>query len=233
MGIALRSAESRGHASHGWLDTNYTFSFADYHDPAHMGYRNLRVMNDDTVKGASGFPTHGHANMEIITYVTRGALAHKDSTGGEGVIRRGDVQTMSAGTGVRHSEFNASRDEEVKLYQIWILPQAEGLPPAYAQANFSDEEKHNKLRLLVAPKGAEGALPLNQDVRLYASVLDAGAGVSYPLKKGRGAWVQVVDGAIDLNGVAMKSGDGAAIDDVSDLQIKAQKNSEFLLFDLN
>ena len=154
MGIALRSAESRGHASHGWLDTNYTFSFADYHDPAHMGYRNLRVMNDDTVKGASGFPTHGHANMEIITYVTRGALAHKDLTGGEGVIRRGDVQTMSAGTGVRHSEFNASRDEEVKLYQIWILPQAEGLPPAYAQANFSDEDKHNKLRLLVAPKGA-------------------------------------------------------------------------------
>jgi len=232
MKIALRPSKDRGHANHGWLDTYHTFSFAHYHDAAHMGYRDLRVINDDVLEPASGFPTHGHQDMEIISYVVRGALAHRDTTGGEGVLRRGDVQTMSAGKGVRHSEFNNSRDEDVRLLQIWVLPKEDGLTPAYGQKNFPDSEKRNTLRLLAAPTNENGALPINQDVRLYASLLDAKASVTYSLKKDRAAWVQVVEGEINVNGSVMTNGDGAAIEDVESIKITAQKDSEFLLFDL-
>jgi quercetin 2,3-dioxygenase len=196
----------------------------------HLSY--LFVCNDDSLQPASGFPTHGHKDMEIITYVTKGALAHKDSTGSEGVIKRGDVQAMSAGSGVRHSEFNASQNEGVHLFQIWIMPNAEGLTPAYAQTHFSDEDKRNVLRLLVGPNATNGSLSINQDAYLYASLLDAGKVLEHGLKEGRGAWVQLIEGALDVNGTAMKKGDGVSIEDVASLKITAQKDSEFLLFDL-
>jgi len=232
MSITVRPSSDRGHANHGWLDSYHTFSFADYHDPAHMGFLDLRVINEDMIEGASGFPTHGHKDMEIITYMVQGALAHKDSTGGEGVIKRGDVQTMTAGQGVRHSEFNASQTEAARLLQIWVLPQTENLTPTYAQANFTDEEKRNVLRLLVAPKGKSDGLTINQDAFLYASLLDAGKSVTHDIKKGRAAWIQLVDGALSVNGIEMKTGDGAMAEDVGNLEVTATTNSEFLLFDL-
>jgi len=232
MTLALRPAAERGHANFGWLDSHHSFSFANYYDPRHMGFRQLRVINDDTVSPDGGFPTHGHRDMEIISYVVRGALAHRDTTGGDGVLKRGDVQAMSAGTGVRHSEFNASGEEDVRFLQIWILPEREGLPAAYRQANFPDEAKRNVLRLIVAPGGPDGALDINQDVHVYASLLDAGASVSHKLAPGRGAWVQIVDGDIDVNGQALRSGDGVAIEDAARLDIAARDRAEFLLFDL-
>ena len=230
--ITIRKSQDRGHAEHGWLDSYHSFSFADFYDPKWMGFRSLRVINEDRVAAAQGFGSHPHRDMEIITYVVRGAVAHKDSTGSEGVVKRGDVQTMSAGAGVRHSEFNASQNEDLRLLQIWVMPQAEGIKPGYAQRHFPDSEKRNTLRLIAAPANENGALPIQQDVRLYASLLDAGKTVEHHLAKDRGAWVQIVDGAIDVNGVHMTSGDGAAIEDVETLQIKAQADSEFLLFDL-
>ena len=196
-----------------------------------MGFRALRVINDDVVKPAAGFPTHGHRDMEIVTYVIRGALAHKDSTGGEGVLRRGDVQTMSAGKGVRHSEFNPSPDEDLRLLQIWIVPEAGNLPPRYEQKNIPDAEKRNTLRLIVGPQGATD-LFIHQDARVYASLLDAEVSVTHVLEKGRGAWVQMVAGELDLNGMTLKSGDGAAVEAVEDLRFQAVQDSEFLLFDL-
>jgi redox-sensitive bicupin YhaK (pirin superfamily) len=232
MTSALRPAAERGHANFGWLDSHHSFSFANYYDPRHMGFRKLRVINDDTVSPDGGFDTHGHRDMEIISYVVRGALAHRDTTGGDGVLKRGDVQAMSAGTGVRHSEFNASGEEDVRFLQIWILPEQDGLPAAYRQAHFPDEAKRNKLRLIVAPGGPDGALGINQDVRVYASLLDDGAAVGHKLAAGRGAWVQVVDGGIEVNGKTLKSGDGLAIEDVERLDIAARGNAEFLLFDL-
>jgi len=236
MTIALRPAEARGHANHGWLDSHHSFSFANYYDPAHMGFRDLRVINEDVVSGGAGFPTHGHRDMEIVSYVVRGALAHRDTSGGEGVLRRGDVQTMSAGTGVRHSEFNASDIEDVRFLQIWIMPARVGLPPTYSQAHFSDGAKHNTLCLLAAPAGQvtlpAGALPLNQDARVYASLLEAGASLRHTLAPSRGAWVQLVDGAIDVNGRQLKAGDGIALEDVTEIGINASKAAELLLFDL-
>ena len=232
MTLALRPAAARGHANFGWLDSHHTFSFANYHDPQHMGFRQLRVINDDTVSPDGGFDTHGHRDMEIISYVVRGALAHRDTTGGDGVLKRGDVQAMSAGTGVRHSEFNASGEEDVRFLQIWILPERDGLPAAYRQAHIPDEAKRNTLRLIVAPGGPDGALDINQDVRVYASLLDDGASVSHKLAAGRGAWVQVVDGDIEVNGKTLTSGDGLAIEDVERLDIAARGKAEFLLFDL-
>ena len=232
MTLALRPAAERGHANFGWLDSHHTFSFANYHDPRHMGFRDLRVINDDTVSPDGGFDTHGHRDMEIISYVVRGALAHRDTTGSDGVLKRGDVQAMSAGTGVRHSEFNGSGKEDVRFLQIWVLPERDGLPAAYRQANFTDEAKRNRLRLIVAPGGPDGALHINQDVRVYASLLSPGASVSHELVPGRGAWVQVVDGSIDVNGKTLSAGDGLAIEDVTRLEIAARTESEFLLFDL-
>jgi redox-sensitive bicupin YhaK (pirin superfamily) len=233
MTITVRPAAERGHANFGWLDSRHSFSFGHYYDAAHMGFRDLRVINEDVVAPGGGFPTHGHSDMEILSYVVRGALAHKDTTGGEGVLKRGDVQAMSAGTGVRHSEFNGSRGEDVRFLQIWILPERPGLPAGYSQANVPDEAKRNILRLIAAPNGGDAdALPLHQDVRVYASLLDAGTAVEHRLLPGRGAWVQVVDGAVTVNGQALAAGDGAAIEDAERLEIVASAASELLLFDL-
>ena len=233
MTIALRPSEARGRANFGWLDSRHTFSFGHYHDPAHMGFRDLRVINEDVVGPGGGFPTHGHRDMEIVSYVIRGALAHKDTTGGDGVLRRGDIQAMSAGTGVRHSEFNGSRAEDVHFLQIWVLPERPNLPAGYSQIHVPDEAKRNRLRLVAAPgDGGDGVLLLHQDVRVYASLLDAGATVDHALAPGRGAWVQVVDGSLTVNGQALRGGDGAAIEDTDRLTITATAASEFLLFDL-
>jgi redox-sensitive bicupin YhaK (pirin superfamily) len=232
MTIMHRPAEARGRETLGWLDSRHSFSFGHYYDPKHMGFRSLRVINDDTVAAGGGFPTHGHRDMEIISYVVEGGLAHRDSTGGEGVLKRGDVQAMSAGTGVRHSEFNASSEKLVHFLQIWIIPDRQGLPAAYRQTHVADDEKRNALRLIIAPGGKDGALDVNQDARVYASLLDPGKSLSHKLEDGRGVWVQVVDGAIDVNGTTLQSGDGLAIEDVAHITIVGVKPSEFLLFDL-
>jgi quercetin 2,3-dioxygenase len=232
MTIMHRPSEARGREQLGWLDSRHSFSFGHYYDPKHMGFRSLRVINDDTVAPGGGFPTHGHRDMEIISYAVHGGLAHRDSTGGDGVIKRGDVQAMSAGTGVRHSEFNASNEEPVRFLQVWIIPERQGLPAAYRQTHVSDDEKRNRLRLIVAPDSRDGALVINQDARIYASVLDAGHSVSHNLQLGRGAWLQVVDGAIDVNGTTLMAGDGLAIEDEGSIVVAGRKPSEFLLFDL-
>jgi hypothetical protein len=232
MNAILRPAEQRGHANHGWLDTHHTFSFAHYFDPRHMGFRSLRVINDDVIAPGAGFGTHGHKDMEIVTYVVRGALAHADSTGSKGVLERGDIQVMSAGTGIRHSEYNASAQEDVRLLQIWILPPRDGLPPSYEQTMIAEADKHNRLALLAGPQGSGAALPLHQDARTYASLLDQGQAVSHLLEDGRGAWIQVVDGTISVNGTDLKAGDGLAIEQAGRIDIQASVDAEFLLFDL-
>jgi len=232
MTIMHRPSEARGREHLDWLDSRHSFSFGHYYDPKHMGFRSLRVINDDTVAPGGGFPAHGHRDMEIISYVVEGGLAHRDSTGGEGVVQRGDVQAMSAGTGVRHSEFNDSTTEPVRFLQIWIMPERHDLRAAYRQTHVSDDDKRNKLRLIVAPRGEDGALGINQDARIYASLLDAGQSVVHPLAAGRGAWIQVVNGLIDVNGTTLTSGDGLAIENVGSLAIRGLKASEFLLFDL-
>lgn len=232
MTIMHRPSAARGRESLDWLDSRHSFSFGHYYDPKHMGFRSLRVINDDTVAPGGGFPTHGHRDMEIVSYVVQGGLAHRDSTGGDGVVKRGDVQAMSAGTGVRHSEFNDSNEEPVHFLQIWIIPERQGLPAAYRQTHVSDDEKRNKLRLIVAPEAQDGALGINRDARIYASLLDAGKNVAHALETGRGAWVQVVDGVIDVNGTTLTAGDGIAIEDIDNIAIAGLKNSEFLLFDL-
>jgi redox-sensitive bicupin YhaK (pirin superfamily) len=230
--ITRRPARERGHADHGWLDTWHTFSFSDYHDPRHMGFRDLRVINDDRVRGGHGFPPHPHRDMEIITYVLEGALEHRDSMGNGSVIRPGEVQRMSAGTGVVHSEFNPSRADLVHLLQIWILPRARGLAPGYEQRRFDDAELADRLRVIAAPDGRDGAVTINQDVSVYAARLGAGAKVQHALARGRFAWVHVARGAASLNGEAMEAGDGAAVSDEHDLVLNAATPAEFLLFDL-
>ena len=232
MTFMHRPSEARGREQLDWLDSRHSFSFGHYYDPKHMGFRSLRGINDDTVAPGGGFPTHGHRDMEIISYVVQGGLAHRDSTGGDGIIRRGDVQAMSAGTGVRHSEFNAAAEEPVRFLQIWIIPDRQGLPAAYRQTHVSDDQKRKTLRLIVAPDGADGALAINQDARIYASVLDSGNSVTHTLQTGRGAWIQVVDGAIDVNGTTLMAGDGLAIEDEGSIVVAGRKPSEFLLFDL-
>lgn len=230
--ITRRPARERGHADHGWLDTWHTFSFARYYDPQHMGFRTLRVINDDVVKAGAGFGTHPHDNMEIVTYVLDGALEHRDSMGTGSVLRPGDVQRMTAGTGVTHSEFNHSADEDLRLLQIWILPEKRGLEPGYEEANFDVADKRDRLRLVVSPDGRDGSLTIHQDVALYASVLDEGRTVTHALKPGRHAWVQVARGRIEVNGVTLEQGDGAAVSDETKLEIAGRKQAEFLLFDL-
>jgi hypothetical protein len=230
--IQVRKSEDRGHAKHGWLDSHHTFSFANYYDPNFTGFRDLLVINEDRVQPGQGFGKHPHRDMEIISYVLEGELAHKDSMGSGSVIRPGDVQRMSAGRGVIHSEFNHSQEKPVHFLQIWITPSKDGISPSYEEKKFSAEEKKNRLRLIVSPAGEEGSLSINQDARLYSSLLDEGKSVSYDYKPGRHGWVQVARGAIELNGTLLKEGDGAAISDVKSLQIKAGKFSEFLLFDL-
>jgi redox-sensitive bicupin YhaK (pirin superfamily) len=230
--IDIRKSNDRGVGRHGWLTSHHTFSFANYHDPKQMGFRSLRVINEDTVAPGRGFGAHQHDNMEIVSIVLQGALAHRDSTGGDGVLRRGEVQRMSAGTGVVHSEFNGSDAEPVHFFQIWIMPERNGITPGYEQKLFPDEERHNRLRLVVSPEAEEGALKIHQDARLYASILDEGQRVEHPLGAGRGAWIQVARGSVEVNGKTLSEGDGAAIENETALAIVAKSESEFLLFDL-
>jgi len=230
--INIRKSNDRGHADHGWLNTRFTFSFAEYYDPKHVQFRTLRVMNDDRVAGGGGFPTHPHRDMEIVTYVLEGALAHKDSMGNGSVIKPGDVQYMSAGTGVAHSEFNASKTDTVHLYQIWMFPDKQGYTPAYDQRNFSDVEKRGKLRLVVSPDGRDGSVKIRQDNELYATILGAGDSVKHKLKPERHAYVQLAKGSVTLNGKTLETGDGAEISKEKALELTGVKESEVLLFDL-
>jgi redox-sensitive bicupin YhaK (pirin superfamily) len=230
--ITRRVAQERGHAQHGWLESSHTFSFADYYDPRYMGFRVLRVINEDRVQPGKGFPTHSHRDMEIVSYVLAGALEHKDSLGTGAVIRPGDVQRMSAGTGVTHSEFNASPRDPVHFLQIWLLPERTGLPPSYEQRTFSDDEKQGTLRLVASRDGREGSVTLHQDVALYASLLPAGERVQHALAPGRHAWVHIARGALTLNGLALATGDGAAVTGETLLTLTATDQANVLLFDL-
>jgi len=230
--IQIRKSGERGHANHGWLDSRFTFSFAEYYDPEFVEFRTLRVMNDDHIEGGGGFPTHPHRDMEIVTYVLEGALAHKDSMGNGSTIRPGDVQYMSAGTGVSHSEFNASDKEPVHLYQIWMFPDKKGYEPAYDQKHFGLLDKRGKLRLIVSPDGREGSVKIRQDNELYATVLAPGESVKHALKPERHAYVQVARGSVTLNGKTLETGDGSAISAEKSVELVGVKDAEVLLFDL-
>jgi redox-sensitive bicupin YhaK (pirin superfamily) len=230
--ITMRKSNDRGHADHGWLNTRFTFSFADYFDLEHVQFRTLRVMNDDRILGGGGFPTHPHKDMEIVTYVLEGALAHKDSMGNGSVIRPGDVQYMSAGTGVAHSEFNASEKEAVHLYQIWMFPDKKGYKPVYDQKHFGEAEKSGKLRLVASPDGRDGSVKIRQDNELYATVLGPGQVVKHELRPDRHAYVQVARGSVALNGEKLETGDGAAISGEQALELRGVAKAEILLFDL-
>lgn len=230
--ITIRKSAERGHFDHGWLDTYHTFSFDQYHDQNHMHFRSLRVINEDRVAPAHGFPMHAHRDMEIITYILSGALEHRDSMGNGSVIRPGDVQRMTAGTGVRHSEFNPSRTEACHLLQIWILPNARNLTPGYEQKFFADDERKGQLRLIASAEGQHGGVTINQDARVYASLLDVGEPVTHKPAEGRQAWLQLARGTVSINGETLQVGDGAAISDESQIAIVAEEESEFLLFDL-
>lgn len=230
--IGIRRASERGHTQIDWLQSWHSFSFGDYHDPEHVSFGSLRVINEDIVRPASGFDTHGHRDMEIVTYILSGALEHRDSLGNGSVIRPGDIQRMSAGTGVRHSEFNPSADEPVHLLQIWILPEAKNLEPGYEQRLFEREEKLNTLRLIASRDGRDGSLTIHQDVDLHACALDIGEAVSIDGVGARRVFVQVVAGDIDVNGETLGAGDGARIRGSETVAIAAQSDAEFLLFNL-
>ena len=232
--ITIRPSAERGHANHGWLDTHYSFSFSDYFDPRHMGFRDLRVINEDVVSAGKGFGMHPHRDMEIITYIIDGELSHRDSTGRGATIKRDDVQRMSAGTGLMHSEVNQS-GKPVHLLQIWILPEAEGLKPSYEDKAFPPEEKKNRLALIASHDGREGSTTINQDASVYASVLDGGKSVELGLEPKRHAWVQLISGELDVNGTKLTKGDGAAISGEKKLTIASPSGNgaaEFLVFDL-
>jgi len=230
--ITIRRSHERGGGDYGWLNTKHTFSFSDYWDPRWMGFRSLRVMNEDYVAPAAGFPAHPHSDMEIITYVLEGKLEHNDSLGTGSVILPGDGQRMTAGRGIRHSEFNPSKTDQVHLYQIWILPENKGLEPSYEQKRFPNEEKQGKLRLIASPDASNGSVKINQDARLYVTLLKPGEQVAHDFGKNRHGWLQVAKGGVELNGHTLGQGDGAAISDEPKLTIKAAKQSEVLLFDL-
>ena len=230
--IAIRKAEDRGHANHGWLDSHHTFSFADYYDPREMGFGSLRVINEDRVAPGMGFGKHPHRDMEIISYVIDGALEHRDSMGTGSVIRPGDVQRMSAGTAVTHSEYNHSRADLVHFLQIWIEPKAGGIPPSYEQKHFTVDEKRGRLRLVASPDGAEGSVTVHQDAWLYASVLEDGDTVRHALAAGHHAYVHVVKGSVTVNGVAVGTGDGVKITGESELVFSDANGAEILLFDM-
>ncbi|MGB8770395.1 MAG: pirin family protein [Candidatus Korobacteraceae bacterium] len=232
--ITIRPSEERGHNNHGWLDTHFSFSFADYYDPKHMGFRDLRVINEDWISAGKGFSMHPHRDMEIITYMIEGELNHRDSTGRGAAIKQNDVQRMSAGTGVMHSEVNQSK-KPVHLLQVWILPEAEGLKPSYEDRAFPAEEKRNKLRLIASHDGRDSSTRINQDTSVYASLLDGGQKLDLELQPGRHAWVQLVKGELDVNGTMLAAGDGAAISGETKLQLTSggtNGEAEFLLFDL-
>ena len=230
--IQVRKAAERGHADHGWLNTYYTFSFADYYDPRQMGFRALRVMNEDRVQPGQGFGMHGHRDMEIVTYVLSGSLQHKDSMGNGSAIRAGELQRMTAGTGVRHSEFNDSSAEPVHLYQIWLLPERNGLKPEYEQRQFSEADKQGRFRLVASPEGKDGSLTIHQDARLYLANVEEGTALNHALQSGRHAWLQVLRGRVTLNGQTLSAGDGAAISEERGLEVAGQQDSELMLFDL-
>jgi len=230
--IQIRKSDTRGHANLGWLDSRFSFSFAEYFDPQHVEFRTLRVMNDDRIAGGGGFPTHPHRDMEIVTYVLDGELAHKDSMGNGSVIKPGDVQYMSAGTGVAHSEFNASDKTPVHMYQIWMFPDKQGYTPTYDQKHFSAAEKQGKLRLVVSPDGREGSVKIRQGNELYATVLAPGESVKHVLKPERHAYVQVARGSVTLNGTKLAAGDGAAVSQEKALELTGVEDAEVLLFDL-
>ena len=230
--IRLRKAAERGHANHGWLDTYHTFSFGDYYDPRQMGFRALRVINDDRVQPGTGFGMHGHRDMEIVTYVLEGALEHRDSLGNGSVLRPGELQHMTAGTGVRHSEFNPSDREWVHLYQVWLLPERTGLRPHYEQKAFPERERQGKLRLVASPTGEQGSLTIRQDARLYLSTLKTGETVAHALSPGRHAWLQVLRGDVALNGQPLSAGGGAAVSQEGRLEVAARQDAEVMLFDL-
>ena len=231
--MIVRKGSERGHTDAGWLDSRHTFSFGDYYDPAVMGFRTIRVINDDRVAPGGGFPTHGHRDMEIISYVLDGALEHRDSLGTGSVIRPGDVQRMSAGTGVRHSEFNGSKKEGVRFLQIWILPERPGLPPGYEQKSFPIVDRQGRLRLVASRDGREGSVTVHQDASLYVATLDRDQQASFALPKGRFGWVQIARGEISLNGESLTEGDGVGITDVDTLELAGQApGSELLLFDV-
>lgn len=229
--ITIRKSNERGHFDHGWLNTFHTFSFADYFDPKNMGFRDLRVINEDTVAPGGGFGTHGHRDMEIVTYVLEGTLAHRDSMGNGGAIRPGEVQRMSAGTGVRHSEMNASDQEPVHLLQIWILPERNGITPSYEQKQFDASERRGQLRLIASPDARNGAVKVHQDVEIYSSLLD-NQKVTHTFKPGRHGWIQVARGEAEVNGQKLSAGDGAAVSDEKSVEITG-RGAEVLLFDLN
>ena len=230
--ITIRRSKERGHFDHGWLNTYHTFSFDQYYDPRFMGFRSLRVINEDFVAAGRGFPTHGHRDMEIITYILEGALKHEDSMGNGSIIRPGDVQRMTAGTGVRHSEQNASIADRVHLLQIWILPNAESLAPGYEQKAFSEDERRGQLRLIASNDGRDESVKLNQDVSLFASILSDGDHVERAMDQTRFGWLQVARGSVEVNGERAEQGDGVVIVGESNLTIKAHEPAEILLFDL-
>lgn len=231
--LTIRKSDDRGATDLGWLDGKHTFSFGEYHDPRHIHFRTLRVINDDRVAPGGGFPTHPHQDMEIITYVISGALEHKDSTGGGGVIRPGDVQMMSAGSGVTHSEFNHSKSEPVRLLQIWIFPEQKRLDPSYDQRHFAEAERAGTLRPVVTPDGRDGSMVIHQDASIYAGVLASGDRVEHAIGDGRGVWVQVAVGGVTVNGQSLAEGDGLAVENESSLEIVGgAERSEVLVFDL-
>lgn len=230
--LTPRRAAERGHAHHGWLDTRHTFSFADYYDPRHMGFRALRVINDDRVSGGAGFPPHSHRDMDIVTYVLDGALEHRDSMGNGSVIRPGDVQRMSAGTGVTHSEYNHSKTDPVRFLQIWIIPSERALPPSYEQKTFTEAEKRGRLRLVASPDAAEGSVRLHQDARLYAAVLHEGDRVRHELAPDRHAYLQVARGKVKADGLVLEEGDGGHLSGPGSIELVGVEAAELLLFDL-
>jgi quercetin 2,3-dioxygenase len=230
--ITVRRSADRGHFDHGWLDTRHTFSFAGYRDPRFMGFRSLRVINEDRVAPGQGFGTHPHRDMEIVSYVLSGSLAHRDGMGNGSTIRPGDVQRMTAGTGVTHSEFNGSDREPVHFLQIWILPERPGLDPGYEQRTFPDAEKRGRLRLVASRDGAEGSVTIHQDARILAGLLAPGERVVHRLAPGRHAWVQVISGEVEVEGERLSAGDGAAVSDSGTLALRAVHDAEVLVFDL-
>ncbi len=230
--ITIRPSEARGRADFGWLDSRHSFSFGEYYDPSHMGFRDLRVINEDRVAAKGGFPPHSHRDMEIISYVLDGALEHKDSLGTGAVIRPGEVQRMSAGTGITHSEYNASQEAPVHFLQIWIMPEKGGIQPSYEQRAYPAGERQGRLKLVASRDGRDGSVTVHQNVALYAGLLAKGESAKQNIAPGRHAWLQVARGTVSLNGQAMKAGDGAAISDQPEIEIAASEPSEILLFDL-
>lgn len=230
--VQVRKSSERGHANHGWLDSYHSFSFADYYDPAHMGFSVLRVINEDIVAGGQGFGMHSHRDMEIVTYMLGGAIQHKDSMGNGSVIRAGDVQRMTAGTGVRHSEFNASNQDAAHLLQIWLLPESNGIEPGYEEKHFDAASKTNQWRLIASHNAREGSLLIHQDVDLYATILDAGKSLGYATSPGRSLYLQIARGSVVVNGTQLDKGDAIAIDDVKDVEVVSQTDAEIVLFDL-